>query len=277
MAKEESVAIDSSRLTAHEIFEQAVQNGKDELARSSRALTFSGLAGGFTMGLTGLAVASVRALSPPSPTSDLISFLFYPIGFISVIIGRAQLFTENTLYPVVLVLTDRNHVRDTLRLWGIVFASNVAGAFLFALLAVHTSSLEPKVADNLIKLGLDMVSASTANIFWSGVIGGWLIALVAWVVSASHWTIGQVAMIWLLTFVVGVGHYAHCIATSGEILAASIGGPVPMVSYFHWLLFATVGNIVGGVTIVSLLNWGQVHAGKRGAGHETGEKPRRAA
>ena len=27
-------------------------------------------------------------------------------------------------------------------------------------------------------------------------------------------------LIWLLTFVVGLGGFAHCIATSGEILAA---------------------------------------------------------
>ena len=53
-----------------------------------------------------------------------------------------------------------------------------------------------------------------------------LIALVAWMVTASHWTIGQVVMIWLLTFVVGVGGFAHCIVTSCEILASAMAGPV---------------------------------------------------
>ncbi len=277
MANDDTLSIDSTRRTAYEIFEQAAKNGRDELSRSSRALAVSGLAGGFTMGLTGLAMASVRAMLPPSPASDLISFLFYPIGFIAVIIGRAQLFTENTLYPVVLVLRDRQHIGNTLRLWGVVFVANVAGAFLFALLAVRTPSLEPKVAEQLVKLGLDMVSVSPSTMFWSGVIGGWLIALVAWVVSASHWTIGQVAMVWLLTFVVGAGHFAHCIATSGEILSAVVAGPTPMSSYFRWLLFTTAGNILGGVTIVSLLNWGQVHAGEEPLGKESRPKPRRAA
>ena len=175
-----------------------------------------------------------------------------------------------------LVLSERRHVRNTLRLCGVVFAANVAGAFVFALLAVRTSSLEPRILEQLVRLGTDMVAVSASNIFWSGVIGGWLIALVAWVVSASHWTIGQVAMIWLLAFVVGVGHYAHCIATSGEIIAASIGGPVPMSSYFYWLLFATAGNIVGGVTIVSLLNWGQVHADAESSPEKPQQKPRKA-
>jgi formate/nitrite transporter FocA (FNT family) len=269
------VSIETSRPQAHEIFDQAAQNGREELSRSSRALAVSGLAGGFTMGLTPMAVAIVRSLLPSNPTSDLISYLFYPVGFIAVIVGRAQLFTENTLYPVVLVLTERRHFLNTLRLWAIVLAANVAGAFLFAYLAVRTPSLEPKVVEELVKLGTDMVAVSTSNIFWSGVLGGWLIALVAWVVTASQWTIGQVAMVWLLTFVVGAGHFSHSIATSNEILAASIGGPVPMSSFFHWLAFAVSGNVVGGVSIVSLLNWGQVHAERELP--EKSKKPRRAA
>jgi formate/nitrite transporter FocA (FNT family) len=78
------------------------------------------------------------------------------------------------------------------------------------------------------------------------------------VVTASHWTIGQLAMIWLLTFVVGVGHFSHCIATSGEILSAVVAGVLTAGTYLHWLLFATLGNILGGVVMVSVLNYGQV-------------------
>ena len=261
MAQSQELAVDSSRPSAHAIFERAQENARSELDRNTRALAVSGLAGGFTMGLTGLAVAAVTALLPEGPQSHFVAMLFYPVGFIAVIIGRAQLFTENTLYPVVLVLTEPRHLGNMLRLWGVVFAANVVGAFCFALLAVRTSSLQPKVAEELVKLGVAALAVSNSNAFWSGVVGGWLIALVAWMVTASHWTIGQVAMIWLLTFVVGVGGFAHCIATSGEILSAVCGGGVPAVAYFRWLLFATSGNIFGGVMIVSLLNWGQVHAG----------------
>jgi formate-nitrite transporter family protein len=89
-------------------------------------------------------------------------------------------------------------------------------------------------------------------------MGGWLIALVAWIVSASHWTIAQVVMVWLLAFVVGLGRYAHCIATSGEILSAVLAGRMGAGGYLHWLPLATLGNIVGGVVMVSLLNYGQV-------------------
>ncbi len=249
---------ESERLTAHEIFEQVIANARGELQRTSRALAFSGLAGGLTMGLTGLSVAGVRAVFGDTPAAHFTSYLFYPAGFIAVIIGRAQLFTENTLYPVVLVLGKPRYLGNTLRLWGTVFGANVAGAFAFGLLAIKTTALKPEVALQLIHLGSEAVGPSAAALFWSGVVGGWIIALVAWLVSASHWTIGQIAVIWLLTFIVGVGRFAHCIAGSGEIISSVLAGQVAAGSYLHWLCFATLGNIVGGVTLVSLLNWGQV-------------------
>lgn len=119
------VALDSSRRSVHEIFEGVSRNAREELNRSSRALAFSGLAGGVTMGLTGLAVAIAQAVLGSGQPAEFISYLFYPVGFIAVIIGRAQLFTENTLYPVVLVLDEHKHLGNTLRLWGVVFISNV--------------------------------------------------------------------------------------------------------------------------------------------------------
>jgi formate/nitrite transporter FocA (FNT family) len=250
------------RLTAHEIFESVTQNAREELERSSRALAFSGVAGGITMGLTGLGVALARATLGSSPATDFISMLFYPLGFIAVIIGRAQLFTENTLYPVALILRERRHVLNTLRLWAVVFISNVVGAAIFAALAVRTGALMPEFRHQLIQLGAHMTASPAAQVFWTGVVGGWLIALVAWMVSASQWTMGQILVIWLLTFVVGLGHFAHCIASTGEILSAVFAGAVPLTAYVRWIVPATLGNIVGGVFIVTLLNYGQVSAGE---------------
>ncbi|MGH9524104.1 MAG: formate/nitrite transporter family protein [Terriglobales bacterium] len=252
----------STRRTAHEIYDKVKENARAELDRSPHALAFSGAAGGFAMGLTALAVASTHSVLGNSPAADFAALLFYPAGFVAVIIGRFQLFTENTLYQVVLVLTERRHVWETLRLLAIVLLFNIVGACLFALLVGLTSSVQPKTQEELVKLGLSMVASSRAEAFWSGIIGGWIIALVAWLVSASHWTIGQVAVTWLLCYIVGAGHYAHCIASSGEILVATVRGASSVGAYVQWLVFAIMGNVVGGVTLVSIMNWGQVHAGE---------------
>lgn len=267
----EAISDMTTRRTAHEIFTNVEKNAHDELKRSSRALAFSGLAGGFGMGLTGLAVAAAHTAVGEGKVQEFISLLFYPLGFISVIIGRAQLFTENTLYPVALILSEHKHFFDTIRLWVVVFVSNVIGAAVFAALMVRTPSLKGDIAHQLVTLGQNAVAGPHSHIFWSGVVGGWIIALMAWIVSASHWTIGQVVIVWSLTVVVGMGHFAHCIASSGEILSSVFAGHVAMTAYIAWLGIATLGNICGGVTFVTLLNFGQVTDDK-GDPQETGHK-----
>lgn len=252
----------SLRRTAREIFQHVEDNAHEELRRSPHALAFSGFAGGLSMGLTGLGVASAMAALPNVPTREFLAYLVYPIGFVAVIIGRAQLFTENTLYPVALVLSERRHFIDTLRLWSLVFTFNILGAIAFSALAILTDALPPGVHNQLVQLGIAGAQGGLSHIFWSGVIGGWIIALVAWVVTASHWTIGQIAVIWLLTFVVGIGHFAHCVASSGEIMSAVFAGQVSFLHYLQWLAAATAGNITGGVLIVTLLNFGQVKVGE---------------
>ena len=258
MPQKEETAVETQRLTAHEIFDAALDNARSELKRSARSLAVSGFAGGITLGLTGIGVASMLALLGEGGWQQVVAYLIYPVGFIAVIIGRQQLFTENTLYPVVLVLDERRHLLKTLRLWTVVFLSNIAGAVAFAALVIHTLALKPEVSSKLVGLGFSAAQGDISHFFWSGVVGGWLIALVAWMVTASHWTIGQVAMVWLLTFIVGIGHFSHCIVTSCEILSAVMANAVSTGQYLHWLVPATLGNIVGGVIIVSVLNYGQV-------------------
>jgi formate-nitrite transporter family protein len=250
------------RPTAEEIFEQVSRNARHELDRSAIALAISGIGGGIGMGLTALSVSVVIGSLGMSAASRFIADLFYPLGFIAVITGRAQLFTENTLYPVALSLVEPRHIWTTLRLWAIVLPSNVLGAFLFALLMTRTGGLRPEYVNAMAAFGREAANVPAAQVFWSAVIAGWIIALMAWLVSGSHSITGSVMLIWLLTFVVGVGRFAHCIASSGEILAAVLVHQVPAGRYFAWLLYAVLGNIVGGVLIVTLLEYGQVKGGE---------------
>jgi formate/nitrite transporter FocA (FNT family) len=252
----------TQRLSAVEIFEAASQSARDELARATPALAVSGFAAGITMGLTGLGLAAIHSYLGFARSTDLVAMLLYPLGFMAVIVGRLQLFTENTLYPVLLVLTERRHVRNTLRLWVTVFAANIAGTLIFAFIAAKTPALLPEVRDALVELGSKSAVGDFVQLFARGILGGWLIAMVAWLVTASQRTIGQLAVIWLYTFLVGIGHFAHCIAGSAEILTSVLAGKVAAFTYLKWITAATIGNVCGGVFLVSALNYGQVHAGE---------------
>jgi formate-nitrite transporter family protein len=253
---------DSERLTAHEIFESAVEHAREELRRPWTALSFSGVAGGLTMGLTGLSTGLVISIFGQVTIGQFVAATVYPIGFLAVVIGRAQLFTENTLFPVVLVLTEKKYLVKTLKLWAVVFAGNWIGSLLFSALAVKTSALQPGLRDTLVELGETAVLHPFVTTFWSGVVAGWLLALVAWLITGSHWTTGQALVTWTMTFVLGLGKFAHCVANSGEILSSLLAGRVTLSDYGYWLAAATLGNIAGGVVMVSLLNYGQVKLGQ---------------
>ena len=252
------------RPSAQEIFEQVANNARQELKRSTSALAFSGFAGGIFMGLSAMGNAIALAMLGTSSKIQFIAKMFYPVGFIVVILGRAQLFTENTLYPVALVLAEKKHFWNTMRLWFTVLPANVLGALAFAALAGLTNALSPDVVHAIARLGMDAMHREPSAIFWSGVMGGWIIALAAWLVSGSHSITGSVMIIWILTFLVGLGNFAHCIATSGEILTAVLIGQTAWHTYFWWLGLAVAGNICGGVGMVTLLEYGQVVYGDQG-------------
>ena len=159
------------------------------------------------------------------------------------------------------MLAERRHGLKTLRLWSIVLPSNVLGAFVFSLLAVRTGALKPEFVTAMTQLGVAATRNTPHHVFWSGVIGGWMIAMVAWLVSGSHSITGSALLIWLLTLVVGLGDFAHCIAGSGEVMAAVLSHQLPVATYFGWFIPAVLGNVVGGVLLVTLVEYGQVKGG----------------
>lgn len=242
--------------TAGEILEAVVEDGREELGRASTGLAFSGVASGLSISFSALALATVGAMTGEI---GLTAMLFYPVGFLIVILGRAQLFTENTVTPVTVVFTNRKVLPNMLRMWAIIFVSNVIGAMIFAATVVYAEVLDPTA----IELLVSRVSSELAYGFWNltfkAIFGGWLVALVAWLVAAARDTISQIFVIWLLILLIPVAGLVHSIAGSAEVLITVFAGAVSWSEYFlGFLAPATLGNVIGGVVLVSVLNYAQV-------------------
>jgi formate-nitrite transporter family protein len=250
---------EKSRRSATDILDQVKTTAEEELDRGTLHLMVSGLAGGMGMGFTPMGVAALSAYLPKAHWSEAVATLLYPLGFIAVIIGRTQLFTENTLHPVAYVLSERKRLGDTMRLWIAVWVSNVIGAFAFAFLAIRTGALKPEFTNEITRLGTEAVEGSFGQLFLGAVIAGWLIAFTAWMVAAGRSTSGQILSIYFLTLLMGLLQIPHSIAGSGEILGAVLAGSVSFGHYWYWMAAATSGNVVGGVLIVTVLNWAQAH------------------
>lgn len=243
---------------AVDIYERVCDDTIEELKRPPGSLVFSGLFAGFTIALAPLAYALTRVALGDDDSAKFIAALAYPIGYIAVIMGRAQFFTENTLYPVMVSMRKPEFLRTSSRLWAIVYATNLAGALIFALLAIFTGAFGEPAQAVLVAEGVGDTSGALTDTFWSAVVTGWLLALVAWLVEASEHAIGQIVVIFAITFLVGLGGFDHCIATTVEAFCALFEGPLSFGDLLSWLAVTTVGNIAGGVMIVAAINYGQV-------------------
>ncbi|HYH60703.1 MAG TPA: formate/nitrite transporter family protein [Solirubrobacterales bacterium] len=250
---------ESSRPHALDIYERICEDTAEELSRPQGSIFYSALFAGFTIGLSALAVAlATVSLTPEVQSTAFIASLLYPIGYVAVIIGRSQFFTENTLYPVMLSLRRPEHIWKTARLWAIVFPMNLVGAFIFAMLAVLTGALADPVQSEIVSNGVKYTEGSFIDTFWSAVLVGFLLATVAWLVEGCDTVTGRVAVIWALTFFVSLASLDHCIATTVTAFSALLDGAMNVGDLLSWLLPAFLGNVLGGVIIVASINYGQV-------------------
>ena len=134
------------------------------------------------MGFSFLTQALLRSSLPDEPWRHLIDSFGYGVGFIIVVLGRQQLFTESTLTAVLPVLARRDKVTAaaTLRLWGIVLSANLIGTFAFAAMILPDGLLRPEVYPTLVELAM----ATMGSPFWvtmlKAIFAGWLIALMVW-------------------------------------------------------------------------------------------------
>lgn len=251
-------AEDRIRPSASILHEAIRRDGEEEIGRTPSDLAFSGLAAGLSMGASMLAIGLLEAHLPDADWTVLVSSLGYTVGFLIVILGRQQLFTENTLTAVIPLLHNRDAktLTSMLRLWVIVLASNLVGCLIFAWGAGADSVFNPEIRRAFVELGSSELERSFGSVFQGAVFAGWLIALTVWVLPGAKEFAGWIIII--LTYLIGVGHFPHVIAGSVSTMHAVLAGSGTWPQYLVGFLLPTLlGNVVGGVTFVALINHGQ--------------------
>ena len=217
------------------------------------------------MGFSLIAEGLLQYHLPRSGWAELISKLGYSTGFLIVILGRQQLFTENTLTPILPLLKHKNFrvFLNVLRLWSIVLTANLLGGLAVAWVSVATSAFEPGVREQFVQLGQEAMAGSFGTILLRGVFAGWLIALMVWLLPFAE--AGRIWVIIILTYLVGLGHFSHIIAGAIKVFALAFHGGTGWWSVCsHYLAPTLIGNMMGGITLVAALNHAQVVSGAEG-------------
>jgi formate/nitrite transporter FocA (FNT family) len=258
---DEKAESDARRSPSGKIVYEAIrQEGSDELRRTNGALAWSALAAGLSMGFSFLGVGLLQAFLPSSTSAPLITSFGYTLGFLIVILGRQQLFTENTLTVILPLLLGRAKARDVARLWGVVLVANTVGALVFAYVMARTQVVDATVYAALREVAHDAAQPTFGVSLLRGVFAGWLIALVVWLLPFA-----ETARIWvivIITYIVGLGHLSHVVVGAVEAAFLVFIGDSDWGQFLTRMFVpALIGNIIGGVALVASLNHAQVTTG----------------
>jgi formate/nitrite transporter FocA (FNT family) len=239
-------------LVIHEIIRQ---EGEHELAQATPAIVWSGLAAGLSMGFSFLGLALVESALPDSPWRRLVDSFGYSVGFVIVVLGRQELFTESTLTAVLplLVRRDKATLFALLRFWALVLTANIVGTLVFAGLLSIPGLFSREQAQALSEIAVQSVSGPFLPTLVKSVFAGWLIALMIWLLPGAK--SARLFVILLLTYVVAIGRFSHIIAGSVEAFFAVFAGNASLADYAVGFFLPTIiGNTIGGVALVALLN-----------------------
>lgn len=247
------------RLGALAIFEIVRREGAEELRRPSSSLWWSGVAAGLALALSAAGAAMFYGALPPGPARTLLSPFGYVIGFLIVIFGRLQLFTENTIaaiLPLAVHFSAKNWMRVG-RLWGIVFAANLAGAIIAAAVFTLTPTLSATVFDALIEVSEHAVIQPWFTVFARAVPAGFLIAALVWMMPSSKGS--EFLVVTFLIYVLILGEFTHVVVGATEAFILLMAGEV---SFLHatagFILPAFLGNVVGGAALFAMLAYAQI-------------------
>ena len=243
--------------TADEVFQRLAATADEEFRRPVRLLWFSGIAAGLSTGASLLGRAALTGALGGADAAGPAGSLLYPVGFVLIVLGRYQLFTENTLTPVTLVLTRIASIPVLLRLWGVVLVANVVGAAMSAWLFARPGLLSPEAAEAAADFAEHALSVPGGALFWKAVAAGGIVASMVWLIHAVRETTARVLIVFGLMLLIPVGDLFHCVVGANEVLHAVFTGEAALGESAAFFGLVALGNTVGGVGLVAVINFAQ--------------------
>jgi len=248
---------------APEIVDDASRIGEKRLDRPLVGDAITALAGGMSVSFGAIAMIMAAAavgggIDEPS-NAMLIGALVFPVGFLILLVGKTELFTENFLLPVAAVLKGRGSLVQLGSLWGITLSCNLLGSLVFAFLISREQVLPAAAVDEMIALATHSVDYGFQTALIKAVFAGWLMTTLTWLLVAAVGFGPRIAVIWAVGALIVLGQFNHVIISAAEIFMAMFLGAD--ISVGDWatrnFLPALAGNIVGGLIFETLLQYVQ--------------------
>lgn len=257
--EEQAEAEERSAPAARVVHAAVAEQGEDELARPVVSLFWSGFAAGIAIMASLWVSGALRQYLPDADWAEVVVALGYPAGFLIVILGRLQLFTEHTavaVLPVVRAPTARN-LLALLRLWSVIFVANMLGALIATALAVHAHLQPADTLAGMVTVSEKLLERGPLDTLMQAISAGFLIASIAWIRSAVN--SGDFWIVFAVTYAISLGGFAHVVAGASEAFLLMWAGQASVGwALGGFVLPALLGNILGGTGLFALLAHAQV-------------------
>jgi len=236
-----------------QIIEEQMDESLTEYRKSKRSLFLSSVIAGLDLGFSLLVMGVLYTMFSQNSSNEVMQLLMaaaYPLGFIFVVLGRSTLFTEHTTLAVLPVLGGRETLRNMAVVWAIIYAGNIIGGFMIAgMLSWIGPQLGIISVQTFEEIALHIMELDGGLILGSGILAGWLMGLLSWLVTSSQETISRIFIVVMITFVIGLGSLHHC------MVGSTVSDKITFLGYLVTQGWATLGNIIGGAFFVSILKF----------------------
>jgi formate/nitrite transporter FocA (FNT family) len=241
------------------IYEVVRRLGDEEMERPLTSLWWSGVAAGVSMSFSLLAQSALEAYLPEAGWKPLVSSMGYTVGFLMVVLGRQQLFTESTITVVLPVLKDftGKNVFNLARLWTIVLVANLVGTLFAAVFWRFTPAMPAEFYPAAVKLSAALTHLGWWEMLLRAIGAGFLIASMVWMIPTAE--SGKFAVIALLTYLISVAGFTHVVAGSMEAYVLALFGQWEWWRVItNFIIPTLIGNIIGGTALFAAISHAQV-------------------
>ena len=250
------------------IYERTKEEGERRLSRPLAEIVSTALAAGFDIvaGITAFTLVSAQ-LEPWTgrDAAHVFGSVAFGIGFVFLVVGRAELFTENFLVPI----AGLDHRRGAswlglARLWGLSPIFNVLGGTAITCFITAHGVLPEGTGAPMVELAVRLHANHTLTLFLSAAFAGALITAMTWFVEGQESMLTRIIVAWIAGAILALGGFDHVIvATLDLVYALRFGADIPWDFVVGNFFLATLGNIVGGIGLVTLNRLTQGKTGGR--------------
>lgn len=230
-------------------FGRLVFEGDERLHRALPEQIVTALLAGLEVGTGVLALLAVQQATG----SHLLAGLAFSVGFLALLLARSELFTESFLVPVTAVAAKHGRLRDLARLWVVTLVANLVGGWVVMFLVMTAF---PELHETAIEAARHYVDPGwSARTLCLAILAGSTITLMTRMQHGTDEVIGKIVAAVAGAFLLAGLQLFHSILDSLLIFAALQTGEAPF-GYVDWLSFlalALIGNVVGGLGLVTLL------------------------